>query len=76
MDNFKEHLNLINNLSHGLSLVDEAVNEQSPKEVQISIRYLLCVMYRKDPQHILAMCRDVDNIKENLENWKHKYLKE
>ena len=76
MDNFKEHLNLINNLSHGLSLVDEAVNEQSPKEVQISIRYLLCVMYRKDPQHILAMCRDVDNIKENLENWKHKYLKQ
>lgn len=53
---FENALDVINSLSHGISLYDQPVNEQSRREIQRAIRVILFVLYEKDKQHVRAMC--------------------
>ena len=55
---FSQSLDVINSLSHGISFTDEFVNTKSPKGIQDAIRCIICVLFRKDPEHILCMYGD------------------
>lgn len=58
---FSNSLDLINSLTHGLSFLDEPVNESSPREVRDAIRIIIYVLYNKDKEHVRAMCADDEN---------------
>lgn len=58
---FSNSLDLINSLTHGLSFLDEPVNETSPREIRDAIRIIIYVLYNKDKEHVRAMCADDEN---------------
>lgn len=49
---FKNTVNMINSLSHGITLYDIPVNEISAKELRNSIRIVIGILYKKDEYHI------------------------
>ncbi|MTB48076.1 AAA family ATPase [Streptococcus uberis] len=55
VESFKEMIDIINSLSHGLSFYDSDVNEISPRSVRDTIRKLLSILYLKDKNHVIAM---------------------
>ena len=73
---FEGALVIINSLAHGSSLYDQAVNEQSPREIQAAIRIILCVLFEKDKQHVRAMCSDEQLRKFNdvVRDFEHKFI--
>lgn len=70
-DDFSAALNIINSLSHGLSLHDVSVNTLSVKEVQRGIRKIIGVLYNKDNQHIEKICESIIGREErnNIRTW-------
>ncbi len=58
-DDFKNMLDIINSLSHGMTFADE--NSISPRELQRNIRLLLEVLYNKDRFHVEQMAGDLMN---------------
>ncbi|WP_140445701.1 MULTISPECIES: AAA family ATPase [unclassified Bifidobacterium] len=68
---FSSSLDVINALSHGLSFTDELVNEISPRAIQRAVRCIICILYNKDPDHILCMYGQSgqSNFKQKLQQW-------
>lgn len=67
-------INLINELSHGLSFMDSGAQAMSTRSVQKAIRQLICVLYNKDPQHIESLYqptskRKWSNAKRSIQEW-------
>lgn len=54
-EQFSNMLNVINSLSHGISMYDTPINTISPKEIRNSIRIMIGVLYKKDSHHIEKM---------------------
>lgn len=70
-DKFKNMLDIINSLSHGLSYYDFDVNSISSKEIRDAIRVLIGVMYQNDKNHVATMIELPDDSRElkKIENW-------
>lgn len=66
---FKGMLDIINSLSHGLSIYDRDVSQISSREIRDAIRKLISVMFMNDCNHVIAMIgladdsRDLDVIR-------------
>lgn len=68
---FINMLNVINSLSHGISMYDTPVNTISPTEIRNSIRIMIGVLYKKDPHHIEKMAESIldRNKRDQIKNW-------
>ena len=68
---FISMLNVINSLSHGISMYDTPINSISPKEIRDSIRIMIGVLYKKDPHHIKKMAESIldRDKKHEISNW-------
>lgn len=51
----KKYVDIINELSHGLSFLDESSQRMPNSEIQNAVRGLIYMLYRKDPYHIEAI---------------------
>jgi len=60
IDNTVIMLDIINSLSHGISIADDIISNLSAIEVQKAIITLLNILYNKDPQHIDAIGKNVE----------------
>lgn len=68
---FTNMLNVINSLSHGISMYDTPINTISPAEIRNSIRTMIGVLYKKDSRHIEKMSGNIlnRNQRDNIQNW-------
>ena len=58
-DSLKKSLDIINSLSHGMTFADEYT--LSAREVQQSVRFMLSMLYNKDPFHVKQMAGNLFN---------------
>ncbi|MBZ5984136.1 AAA family ATPase [Leuconostoc gelidum subsp. gasicomitatum] len=58
-DSLKHSLDIINSLSHGMTFADEYT--LSAREVQQSVRFMLSMLYNKDPFHVKQMAGNLFN---------------
>lgn len=58
-DSLKNSLDIINSLSHGMTFADEYT--LSAREVQQSVRFMLSMLYNKDPFHVKQMAGNLFN---------------
>lgn len=54
-DEFRRALDVINSLSHGMSFSDISVNDISISEVQRNVRFIIAILFKKDPFHVRKM---------------------
>lgn len=71
MKDLEKSLDIINSLSHGISFIDNHNEELSVIEVHEAIRKVIGIIYKKDKQHVSAMCSGVltKENKEELQKW-------